>query len=60
MARFRRFLTRRAGPVGAALTAYDLWKRIPQKQRRQIAEQVRKHGPTVAKQVAKLRSLRRR
>jgi hypothetical protein len=44
----RRLLTRRVGPVGLALTAYDIWRRIPRKQRKQILDAARKHGPRVA------------
>jgi hypothetical protein len=43
-----RLLSRRAGPVGLVLTAYDIWRRLPKKQRRQILEATRKHGPRVA------------
>jgi len=39
---------RRAGPVGLALTAYDLWRRLPPKQRQQLLKAMRKHGPRVA------------
>jgi hypothetical protein len=57
-------LGRRAGPVGLALTAWDLWRRIPPKQRKQllkaarrhgpkIVETARKHGPTVATRLAR-------
>jgi hypothetical protein len=45
-------LPRRAGALGLALSAYDLWKKLPPKQRRAFLEQMRKHGPTVAKQAA--------
>jgi len=48
VARRLRLLTRRAGPVGLALTAYDVWRRIPKRQRRQIIAATRKHGPRVA------------
>ena len=51
MPRFGRLLTRRAGPVGLALTAWDIWRRIPPKHRRTILKQARKHGPTVVRQV---------
>jgi len=44
----RRLLLRRAGPVGLALTAYDIWRRIPRKQREQILSAARKHGPRLA------------
>ena len=56
-------LGRRAGPIGIAFTALDLWRRLPPKQRKQllaaarkhgpkIVETARKHGPTVAARVA--------
>ena len=32
------------GPVGVALTAYDLWRRLPERQRRQLLELGKKHG----------------
>jgi signal recognition particle receptor subunit beta len=41
-------LTRRAGPVGIALTAYDIWRRLPPKQRKQLLANARKHGPRIA------------
>jgi hypothetical protein len=60
----RMFLGRRLGPVGIALTAWDLWRRLPPRQRRQILNIARKHGPKVAARVmqarAGVRSRRRR
>jgi len=53
-------LTRRAGPIGAALTAWDLWRRLPPRQRKWVARQVRKHGPRVAKQALQAQRQRRR
>ena len=50
-----RLLGRRAGPLGLALTAYDIWRRIPPSQRRRILKATRKHGPTVAKRIVKAR-----
>ena len=47
MARYR--LGRRIGPVGVVLTAYDIWKRLPPKQRQMLMQQMRKHGPTIVK-----------
>jgi TRAP-type C4-dicarboxylate transport system substrate-binding protein len=41
-------LGRRAGPLGLVLTAYDVWRRLPPKQRQQILDVARKHGPRVA------------
>jgi hypothetical protein len=43
-----KLLTRRAGPLGLALTAYDLYRRLPPKQRKQVLDLARKHGPKVA------------
>ncbi|MDX6510996.1 MAG: hypothetical protein QOE36_500 [Gaiellaceae bacterium] len=50
-----RLLTRRAGPLGLALTAWDIWRRLPPKQRKKIMQATRKHGPRVVKEVAKRR-----
>lgn len=41
-------LTGRAGPLGLALTAYELWRRLPPKQRQQLLKAMRKHGPKAA------------
>jgi hypothetical protein len=43
-------LTRRAGAFGMALTAWDVWRRLPPRQRRWVYKQVRVHGVRVAKQ----------
>jgi hypothetical protein len=51
-----RSLGRRAGPLGIALTAWDLWRRLPPKQRKQLVNLARKHGPTVAARVMKARA----
>jgi hypothetical protein len=37
------------GTIGAALTAWDLWRRIPPKQRKVLLAQARIHGPKIAK-----------
>jgi hypothetical protein len=47
--RLHQVFTRKMGPVGLALTAFDIWRRIPKQQRRQIIAQARKHGPRLAK-----------
>ena len=61
MPRPLRLLTRRAGPIGVALTAFDIWRRIPKRQRRQIVAATRKHGPRVAAQlIEQRRRLKRR
>jgi hypothetical protein len=46
-------LTRRLGPVGIALTAWDIWRRLPPRQRKQILNVARTHGPKVASSVLK-------
>jgi hypothetical protein len=46
-------LTRRLGPVGVVLTAWDIWRRLPPRQRKQIMNVARKHGPKVASRVLK-------
>ena len=42
----------RTGALGLALSAYDVWKKLPPERRTKIVEQVRKHGPRVAKEAA--------
>jgi hypothetical protein len=49
----------RPGPVGVALTLYDLWRRLPPKQRKQALELARKHGPAVASKLIRLQRARR-
>jgi hypothetical protein len=49
-------LGRRAGPLSIALTAWDLWRRLPPRQRKQVLDLARKHGPTVATRVIKARA----
>jgi hypothetical protein len=51
-----RLLTRRAGPLGLALTAWDLWRRLPPRQRKQVIALARKHGPKVAAHVIQARA----
>ena len=46
MARTR--LSRRTGAVGVALTAWDIWRRIPKEHRRLIVREARRQGPKVA------------
>jgi TRAP-type C4-dicarboxylate transport system substrate-binding protein len=49
-------LTRRVGPLALVLTAYDVWKRLPPKQRKQVAKLAAKHGPKIAKNAVKVGS----
>jgi hypothetical protein len=48
-----RLITRRAGPVGLALTAWDLWRRLPPKQRKQLLKAAREHGPKLVETARK-------
>jgi hypothetical protein len=57
MARAGRF---RPAPLAVALTLYDIWRRMPPKQRKQLMQLAQRHGPTVAAKVYGLRSGRRR
>jgi hypothetical protein len=42
-------LARPLGPLGIALTAWDIWRRLPPKQRQMLLNQARTHGPRLAK-----------
>jgi hypothetical protein len=53
-------IMRRLGPVGTALTIWDIWRRLPPRQRRFIVAQARKHGPRLAKQALDAQRARRR
>jgi hypothetical protein len=55
-----RLLGRRAGPVGIALTALDVWRRIPPDQRKQIIDATRKQAPRAAAAMIKYWRGRRR
>jgi hypothetical protein len=52
MARLRPF---RAGPIGIAITVWDIWRRLPPKQRKQVLNLARKHGPKAAAKVLEMR-----
>ncbi len=43
-----RVFTRKLGPVGIALTTWDLWRRLPPEYRRQVMAVAAKHGPRIA------------
>jgi hypothetical protein len=43
---------RRFGALGMALTAYDIWRRIPPSQRKWLLETTRTHGPRLASKAA--------
>jgi hypothetical protein len=38
-----------------ALTAWDVWRRLPPKQRRWLVDQAREHGPALAERAARAR-----
>ena len=44
-------LTPKIGPIGVALTAWDIWHRLSPRQRKQVLNIARKHGPAVAARV---------
>ncbi|HEX4525667.1 MAG TPA: hypothetical protein VH108_02900 [Gaiellaceae bacterium] len=50
----------RLAPITAALTAYDIWRRLPPKQRKWLTQQAREHGPRLAKQALQAQKNRRR
>ena len=52
MPKLGRSLGRRPNALGAALTAWEIWRRIPPQHRKRLLAQARKHGPRIAKQVA--------
>jgi hypothetical protein len=56
VARFRLF--QRTGAIGVALTAYDIWRRIPKQHRRMIIRQGRKYGPVIVAKVVQQRRKR--
>jgi hypothetical protein len=53
-------LTRRFGPLGTGLMLWDIWRRLPPKQRQWVAGQVRQHGPRLARQALDAQRNRRR
>ena len=53
-------LTKKAGVVGLAMTAWDIWRRIPPRHRKTIVKHARKHGPRIAARVIQAQQQRRR
>ena len=49
----------RPGPIGLAITLYDVWRRLPPKQRKQVLDLARKHGPKAATKLLQLQRTRR-
>jgi len=46
----------RIGPLGIALTLWDVYRRLPPKQRKQLIALARTHGPTVATKLMRLKA----
>jgi len=59
VARDNRLFPRKIGPLGVALAAYDIWRRIPPQHRRTIVAEARRHGTRVAKAAVERRRRRR-
>jgi hypothetical protein len=51
MARLRYSPMRRVGPFWIALTAWEMWRRLPPPVRRRIIQEARKHGPRAGRAV---------
>ena len=49
----------RFGPVGTALLLWDVWRRLPPRQRRWVVDQARLYGPRVVKQAMDAQKNRR-
>ena len=58
MPRLRYLLARRMVPVGMVITAWDIWRRLPPKQRKRLLSAARTHGPRLASQARERRRLR--
>ena len=43
-----RFLPRGLGPLGLAIMAYDVWRRLPPSARRRLLAEGRRHAPALA------------
>ena len=52
MARLRKL---RPAPVAIAITLYDVWRRLPPRQRKQVLKLARKHGPKAAAKLIEVR-----
>ncbi len=55
--RFRRL---RPTPWALTIAAWDIWRRLPPAQRRQLVMAARRHGPRLAARAAKAATVRRR
>jgi hypothetical protein len=55
-----RFRKLRPSPWALTIAAWDIWRRLPPAQRRQLMKLARKHGPKLAARAAKAATDRRR
>jgi hypothetical protein len=46
-------IPRGAGPIGLALSAYDVWRRLSPRQKKIVLEQMKRHGPRIAGQAVR-------
>jgi hypothetical protein len=53
-----RTLTRRVGPIGVALTAYDIWRRLPERHRQQLLVLGKQYGARAGRVVVREASAR--
>ena len=44
---------RGAGPIGLAISAYDVWRRLSPRQKKIVIAQVKRHGPKIAGQAVR-------
>jgi len=49
----------RPGAVGIAITVFDVWRRLPPKQRKLVLDMARTHGPKAASKLIQLQRNRR-
>jgi len=49
----------RPGPIGIALTLFDIWRRLPPKQRKLALDLARRHGPRAASKLVEIQRNRR-
>jgi hypothetical protein len=57
--RASRLFPGKMGPIGMALAAYDIWRRIPPRHRRMLVAEARRHGTRVAKAAVERRRRKR-
>jgi hypothetical protein len=47
------------GPIGVALTVWDVYRRLPPRQRKMVLDLARRHGPRLATRVVQAQRTRR-